>query len=136
MPTELKRLTCVCCGGQLEEKEGKLVCKYCKNTLPDSVTSIGDYAFFSCWGLTSLDIPNGVKNIGNNTVSYCDNLASVRIGNGVTSIDNYAFCDCGNLTSIQFTGTKEQWNKISKGEGWKDNVPATYVQCTDGTVSI
>ena len=35
MPTELKRLTCVCCGGQLEEKDGKLVCKYCKNTFTE-----------------------------------------------------------------------------------------------------
>ena len=35
MLTELKKLTCICCGGELAEKDGKLVCKYCKSSFEE-----------------------------------------------------------------------------------------------------
>jgi len=55
----------------------------------------------------------------------------------VTSIGSGAFDSCIGLKSIKFNGTKEQWNAISKGNGWKDDVPSTCkVICTDGTVGI
>jgi hypothetical protein len=54
----------------------------------------------------------------------------------VTSIENWAFSGCSGLTSITFDGTIEQWNNINKGDGWNKNVPATYVQCTDGQVTL
>ena len=128
-------------------------------TIPDSVTSIGGWAFYDCDTLTSLTISNGVTSIGESAFSHCDslmgvtipdsvksisgrafyscnNLKSITIGNGVTGIGDSAFYSCDNLTSIKFNGTKELWNKISKGSDWKNEIPATYVQCTDGTVAI
>ena len=105
-------------------------------TLPNSVTSIGLGAFNACTGLTSIIIPDSVTYIGQNAFKYCRGLTSVTIGNGVTRIDGYAFEDCTGLTSITFNGTKAQWNAISKGYGWNDSVPATQVICTDGTVNI
>ena len=64
------------------------------------VTSIGDYAFRFCDGLTSVTIPNSVTSIGNQAFAYCYDLTSVTIGNSVTSIGNYAFWNCSNLTSV------------------------------------
>ena len=56
-------------------------------TIPDSVTSIGDYAFDYCTDLRSVTIPDSVTSIGNNAFYNCINLASLTIGNGITSLD-------------------------------------------------
>ena len=68
--------------------------------IPNSVTSIGDSAFFRCSGLTSITIPNSVTSIGNYAFRNCSGLTSVTIPNSVTSIGNYAFYECSGLTSV------------------------------------
>ena len=65
-----------------------------------SVTSIGNYAFYYCSGLTSLTIPNSVTSIGDGAFHDCTGLTSVTIPNSVTSIGNYAFSGCSGLTSV------------------------------------
>ena len=65
-----------------------------------SVTSIGDWAFYECSGLTSITIPNSVTSIGERAFSSCSGLTSITISNSVTSIGKYAFCLCTGLTSI------------------------------------
>ena len=65
-----------------------------------SVTSIGNYAFRNCSGLTSITIPNSVTSIGSSAFSGCSKLTSVTIPNSVTSIENQAFSGCSKLTSI------------------------------------
>ena len=69
-------------------------------TIPNSVTSIGETAFSGCTGLTSVIIPNSVTSIGNSAFAYCTGLTSVTIGNSVTSIGDYAFYGCSGLTSV------------------------------------
>ena len=65
-----------------------------------SVTSIGDYAFVDCSGLTSVTIPNSVTSIGREAFGDCSGLTSVTIGNSVSSIGGNAFWGCTGLTSI------------------------------------
>ena len=69
-------------------------------TIPDSVTSIGDWAFVCCTGLTSVTIGNSVASIGDDAFRGCTGLTSVTIGNSVTSIGNWVFEDCTGLTSV------------------------------------
>ena len=69
-------------------------------TIPNSVTSIGDYAFSDCSSLTSITIPNSVTSIGWNAFWGCSGLTSVTIGNSVTSIGGLAFYGCSGLTSV------------------------------------
>ncbi|MBQ6187816.1 MAG: leucine-rich repeat domain-containing protein [Prevotella sp.] len=69
-------------------------------TIPRSVTSIGVGAFWGCTGLASVTIPNSVTGIGDFAFSYCSGLTSVTIGNSVTSISDYAFSGCSGLTSV------------------------------------
>ena len=65
-----------------------------------SVTSIGEYAFYNCSGLTSVTIPNSVTSIGYNAFADCSGLTSVTIPNSVTSIGSSAFSSCSKLTSV------------------------------------
>ena len=67
--------------------------------IPDSITSIGEQAFFGC-GITSITIPESVTSIGNSAFCNCSSLTSITIPNGVTSIKSYAFKGCSSLTSI------------------------------------
>ena len=69
-------------------------------TIPDSVTHIGDRAFYNCSSLTSVTIPDSVTNIGNGAFRWCDSLTGVTIPDGVNSIGDYAFDGCSNLTSV------------------------------------
>ena len=69
-------------------------------TIPNSVTSIGDYAFSYCSGLTAVTIPNSVTSIGEWAFQYCRGLTSFTIGNSVTSIGAFAFYCCKGLTSV------------------------------------
>ena len=68
-------------------------------TIPNSVISIGAYAFATC-RLTSVTIDNSVTNIGDYAFIFCTNLTSVTIGNNVTSIGYAAFVNCIRLTSV------------------------------------
>ena len=69
-------------------------------TIPNSVTTIGDWAFVRCDSLTSINIPNSVTTIGKGAFSHCDSLTSINIPNSVTTIGNFAFSHCDSLTSI------------------------------------
>ena len=69
-------------------------------TIPDSVTEIGDYAFYSCDSLTSITIGDSVTTIGDDAFAYCSSLTSVTIGDSVTTIGIRAFCECTSLTSV------------------------------------
>ncbi len=97
-------------------------------TIPDSVTGIGDYAFYDCTSLTSVTIGSGVRSIGYWAFSGCTRLSSVTIGSGVRSIGDKAFEDCTGLTSINYRGTQEQWNAISKGSSWNYNTGSYTVK--------
>ena len=73
-----------------------------------SITSIGEYAFYGCRGLTSITIPNSVTKIDNGAFCYCKSLTSVNLPSGVDSIgsnnfyseDKGVFEGCTSLTSI------------------------------------
>ena len=92
--------------GNLYTKDGKTLIQYAVGktdtsfTIPNSVTAIGDVAFYGCSGLTSVVIPDSVTMIDSYAFYRCDSLTSVVIPDSVTSIGNYAFNDCTSLTSI------------------------------------
>ena len=69
-------------------------------TIPNSITDIGNYAFYGCQSLKSLTIPDSVTNIGNSAFVYCYSLPSVTIPNSVISIGSTAFSSCSSLTNV------------------------------------
>ena len=85
--------------------------------IPISVKSICYSAFLLCTSLTDVIIANGVTSIGHEAFSYCTSLTSVTIPDSVTSIGHYAFSDCESLKDIYYTGTQDEWNNITIGDG-------------------
>lgn len=107
-------------------------------TIPDSVTSISDEAFINCPKLTNISIPNSVTYIGFSAFSSCTSLKSITLPSSlsfisgalflgcsqlttihipvsVTSIGNNAFADCPSLMTVTYSGSKTQWDDITKG---------------------
>ncbi len=99
-------------------------------TIPNSVTSIENNAFFAC-KIISIDIPNGITSIGIATFEYCYSLTSVTIPNSVTSIGSYAFAECRSLTSIDIPN-----GVTSIGEFAFFHSGLTSINIPDGITSI
>lgn len=70
--------------------------------IPHGTTTISDWAFFGCSGLTAITIPDSVTDIG-----------------------DYAFRNCSGLTDIYFTGAEAQWSALLSGAG-TENSPLHY----------
>ena len=97
-----------------------------------NVTSIGDYAFYSCDMLKSIIIPDSVTSIGDYVFYNCDSLKSITIEVGLKSIGAYAFFECNSFYSIYYSGTKQQFFDIEKGEDYKSCSAGTTLYCSDG----
>ena len=88
---------CLIDNGKLILFIGKDLTEY---TIPESVTSIGEEAFYGCSSLKSITIPDSVTYIGESVFEDCSSLTSITIPNSVTSIEYGAFAECSSLTSI------------------------------------
>ena len=82
--------------------------------IPNSVTSISNYAFWNCSDLTSITIPNSVTTIGNYAFYGCSGLTSISIPNSVTIIGDGAFYGCNSLQKV-IVKDIAAWCKISFG---------------------
>ena len=82
--------------------------------IPNTVTEIGQNAFYWCSKMTSITIPDSVTTIGAEAFYNCSSLKEITIPQSVTSIGADAFVYCGNLTAINIKGTA---NRIS-GAPW------------------
>ena len=107
-------------------------------SIPDSVTTIGYYAFGDCTNLTSIIIPDSVTSMDNDAFTNCSklvnitipknvtripmhafynclNLTSITIPKSITTIDIYAFLSCSNLKNVYYTGSANDWAEIEIG---------------------
>ena len=119
---------------------------------------VGDN-FYECESITALTFPTTFHVVPPYTVAYWPNLTKVVFKDGLEAMLDCSFDSCTALTSIElpvslmqfdglpfggctalenivYAGTIEQWNMVDKMEGWNENLPATYVQCSDGQVAL
>jgi len=80
-------------------------------TIPNNVKSIGDFAFYGTI-ITGVTIPSSVTSIGDSAFYNCVNLTGVTIGSGVTSIGNQAFVGCRNLTAINVDAANTAYSSV------------------------
>ena len=125
--------TCSLCGGtytdkilKVDERGGLMsfICKQCTNSmcsnelhgqlvLPNTVTSIDDYAFAGNNKLTSLIVSDSVTSIGSYSFHLCDSFEFIVIPESVTSIASNAFKGSDNMKTIYYSGTA-----INDGGNW------------------
>lgn len=107
----------------------------CKGTvIPNSVTSIGDYAFYECSNLSYIDIPYTVTSIGDKAFFSCDDLTSVTIPYSITSIGINPFSGCYNLASIHVEGGNPKYDSRDNCNAVIETASNTLIASCNGTV--
>ena len=81
-----------------------------KATIEDGITSIGDYVFAGCRGLTELTLPNSVTSIGGGAFAYCSGLTELILPNSVMIIGDGAFAYCSGLEKITVDGGNKRYD--------------------------
>ena len=81
------------------------IAKETNYTIPNSVTTIGEDAFWGCESLSNINIPNSVKTIGDLAFLGCKSLTNINIPNSVKTIGNLAFRNCKSLTTINISNS-------------------------------
>ena len=72
--------------------------------IPDHVVSIGDSAFRGCTSIQTLEIPGSVSTIPGYMCCFCESLLNITIPSNITLIERYAFANCDALAQITFEG--------------------------------
>lgn len=84
-------------------------------TLPSSLRNISMFLFRNCSQLTTIHIPDSVLSIQDYAFGNCTSLETIRIPVSVTSIEKGAFDGCPSSMTVTYSGSKTQWDAISKG---------------------
>lgn len=95
-----------------------------KITIPNSVETIEQWAFYGCEGLKSITIPDNVTKLGPTVFGNCTSLESVSLGKGIKRIEGSMFHSCTALTTI--TGLEQivyVGNNAFLGTPWLENQP-------------
>ncbi len=107
-----------------------------RNTLPNSVTSIGGHAYSKNMTLEIANIPNGISQLGIGAFSNCLRLQFVTIPRSVKLIGANCFFNCGKLRRINYEGTKEDWRRVRRGSNWLEKAGTTTILCKDGAIAV
>ncbi len=88
------------CDAIIETDSNTLIAGCYNTIIPESVESIGDYAFYQCDRLTEIIIPNTVTCIGNHSFDSCNSLEDITVSKNIVSIGDYAFYKCSSINKI------------------------------------
>lgn len=84
-----------------------------KVTIPNTVTTIKDFAFYVCENLSSLTIPDSVTSIGKGAFEWCESLTSINIPKDVMEIGENAFLGCKKLSSFDVDEDNQYYTSVN-----------------------
>ena len=77
----------------------------CSVTLPESLETIGQWAFAECGSLETVLLSEGVTSIGTAAFLECTALSEVRLPEGLTHLGDSAFSSCTSLKRVTVPGS-------------------------------
>ena len=83
--------------------------------IPDSVKRIEEKAFFRCEKIGEIKLPQALEFIGKDAFSYCYGLTELDIPSNVKQIDEYAFYNCTNLLTVNVDNSESD---MTLGNKW------------------
>jgi len=95
-------------------------------SIPNSVISIGGYAFEDCDSLIAVTIPNSVSSIVYAAFANCSALTKIAIPTSVIAIDYSVFRDCDSLSNVYYSGNEEMAADMDIREGNESLLKATW----------
>ena len=112
-------------------------------SLPESVESICDFAFYKCGSLKSITLPNKLKDIARSAFSDCASLTNVSIPDGVTKIGDSAFKNCNltdvavpnSVTEIGYRALGYKSGKNEDGGRWEKKIPGFVIYGESGSAA-
>ena len=103
--------------------------------LGGNTTKIGFSSFQNCTGLKTFISGNSLTTISDSAFAGYSSLKLVYLNKGLTSIGSKAFKNCTSLTMDKFTGTKAEWEGITKASDWHSGNNQKVI-CADGVITI
>ena len=100
IPSKCKIISSEFYSSSLTEDYRNLIKQMVTVEIPDTVTEIGEYAFYVWKNLENVTMSSNITSIEDNAFSGCNNLTNITIPESVTSIRAWAFDGCSSLTSI------------------------------------
>lgn len=110
-------------------------------SIPDSVQTIGDRAFYGCANLAKIIIPDGISAIDWYAFSNCTSLSTIVLPESMTSIGSEVFRGCNKLSNVYYKGSEDAWKKIiiKSGNSYLTGAAIEYNYCDhiwdDGTIT-
>ena len=105
------------CNAIIETATNTIIATCTQSTIPTTVTSIGDCAFYGRADLTHITIPDQINTIGRAAFRDCKSLESVVTGDNLKIIDESAFLSCTSMTSF------------SIGKGIESIMRSAFIDC-------
>lgn len=102
----------------------------------NSVTAIGEYAFYMCEGLTGIEIPTNITNIGDGAFYSCVKLESVEIPDSVASLGVASFYHCNRLKSIKLSNSIKEIKNGTFGYSGLVEIDIPYGVTKIGTLAF
>lgn len=98
--------------GIIEIEDNALECWYLKSVkLPEGLTVMGNMVFNCCRGIETVEIPDSVKSIGRYAFRGCENLKNVKLPRGIEELNDSLFCDCKSLESVEIPDSVKKLNE-------------------------
>ena len=104
--------------------------------IPNTVDTVSPAALASHKNLKYVKIPCSVTTLDNFSFSGCESLEYIELPNSITKIGLQVFDRCTSLKSVSYSGTQDDWGKISINDLWNYNSSINSVVCSDGVILI